>query len=220
MCPDAVTDMANEDGENERVPVSAREEVVRAVRTALAKHGYADLTTKTVAAESEKSEAFFFYHYDTKDDLVLAFVDWAAGRLTGRLDAFDDADPVTRLYAVVDCLLPAPGEAPDPGVNVAMMELLAHAPFNEAFHERLSAYERAVLDDVAGVLRDGVEKGVFRDVDPENTASFLLMTSDGTAGAVMALGMDDVGRATRERAFDYLDRVVLAEDVDPPAGYP
>jgi AcrR family transcriptional regulator len=203
------------------VPEAAREEVVDAVRRALAKHGYAGLTTRRVAAESEKSEAFFFYHYDTKDDLVLAFVDWAADRLASRLEDVDDTDPVTRLYAVVDCLLPHPDDdAVDPGVNVAMMELLSHAPFNDAFHERLSAYERAVLDDLAGVLREGVRQGLFRDVDPEATGAFLLMASDGTAGAVMALGMTDVGEATRERAFDYLDRVVLVEGVDPPTDVP
>ena len=201
------------------VPPAAREEAVRAVMRALAAHGYAGLTTKKVAAESEKSEAFFFYHYDTKEDLVLAFLDFATGRVASRLAELSEADPVTRLYAACDCLLGNPDDEVDTGIAVAMMELLAHARHNDRFHERLSAYERAVLDDLSGVLNEGIEAGVFRDVDPEATAAFLLTTADGTAGAEKALGMADVGAGVRERLFDYLDRVVLAEGVDPPADY-
>jgi AcrR family transcriptional regulator len=200
------------------VPEAAREEVARAVREALAKHGYAGLTTSKVAAESDKSEAFFFYHYDTKRDLVVAFLDWATGWAESRLaDAKSHPDPVYRLYAAVDCLLGDPADPHDRGVYVAVMELLSHAPHDEAFHERLSTYERGLIDDLAGVVRDGVEAGAFRPVDPEATAAYLVVTADGTAGAVMALGMADVGASVRDRTFDYIDRVVLADGVERPA---
>jgi AcrR family transcriptional regulator len=207
------------DADADAVSPAAREEVVNAVMRALSRHGYAGLTTKKVAAESAKSEAFFFYHYDTKEDLIVAFLDWATGRIAGRLEELSEADPVTRLYAACDRLLGDPDDEVDRGIGVAMMELLSHAPHNERFHERLSTYERAVLADLAGVIEEGTETGVFRRVDPEATAAFLLTTTDGTAGAVKALGMDDVGKGVRDRLFDYLDRVVLAEGVDPPGGY-
>jgi AcrR family transcriptional regulator len=199
------------------VPEAAREEIARAVRAALAAHGYADLTTRQVAAESEKSEAFFFYHCDSKADLILVFLDWAAEYSLGRLDAVaDDPDPVRRLYRACDVLLGDPADEFQRGINVAVMELLAHAAHDEAFRDRLTRYERRVLDDLAAVVASGVEAGVFRDVDPESTAAFLLTTADGTAGAVMALGMTDVGERVRERTFDYLDRAVLAPGVDRP----
>lgn len=202
------------------VPAAAREEIVGAVMRALAKHGYAGLTTKKVAAESAKSEAFLFYHYDTKEDLVLAFLEWAVDRLSARLAAAGAAaDPVARLYAACEVLLGDVDDDVDRGINVAMMELLSHAPHNEAFHDRLVVYERAVIGDVADIVRDGVEERVFRDVDPESVAAFLVVGTDGTAGAVMALGLRGVGEAVREQVFDYLEAVVLAEGVEPPPGY-
>jgi AcrR family transcriptional regulator len=202
------------------VPEAAREEIVGAVMRALARHGYAGLTTKKVAAESEKSEAFLFYHYDTKEDLVLAFLEWAVDRLSRRLEAADaEDDPVARLYAACEVLLGDPEDDLDRGINVAMMELLSHAPHNDAFHDRLVAYERAVLADLTTVLRDGVEAGVFRSIDPEAVAAFLVTATDGTAGAVMALGMADVGAAVREQLFAYLESAVLAEGVEPPPAY-
>ncbi|MFB6206268.1 MAG: TetR/AcrR family transcriptional regulator [Haloglomus sp.] len=201
------------------VPQGAREEAVQAVRRALAEHGYAGLTTKKIAAESDKSEAFLFYHYDSKEDLVLAFMDWATDRVTARLEDIE-GDPAQRLYGLCDALVGDPGDDVERGTNVAMMELLSHAPHNERFRERLVAYERAIVDDTAALIREGIETGQFREVDPESTAAFILTLADGTVGAVQALGMTDIGEGVRERLFDYLAREVLAEGVTPPETYP
>jgi len=201
---------------SDRPPSAARAEVVRAVERALSKHGYAGLTTKNVAAESDKSEAFFFYHYDTKDDLVVAFLDWAIERNRERLAALDD-DPVARLYDALDVLVGDPTDDVDRGINVAMMELLSHAPHNDRFRERLTAYEQSVIDLFVEIVREGVEEGVFRDVDPEDVAGYLLVTANGTAGAAMALRMDAVDAAVRRELDRYLRTTVLREGVSPPA---
>jgi AcrR family transcriptional regulator len=206
----------SDEREESVVPDAAREEVVQSVMRALAAHGYAGLTTKRVAAESEKSEAFFFYHYDTKEDLIVAFLEWAVDRLSNQVAGAEDADPVTRLYEACDVLLGDSSDDVDRGINVAMMELLSHAPHNERFHERLTEYERRVVDDLAAIIEDGIDAGVFRDVDPESTAAYLLMTADGTAGAVMALGMADVEVMVRDRLFDYVETTILTEGVEPP----
>lgn len=201
-------------------PSDARQEIAEAVRAALAKHGYAGLTTRKVAAESEKSEAFFFYHCDTKTDLILVFLEWAAEWSLDRFAAAAaEPDPVRKLYVACDRLLGDPDDEFERGMNVAMMELLSHAPHDPAFRDRLEAYERRVLSDLAEVIEEGIEAGVLREVDPEATAAFLLMTADGTAGAVHALGMRDVEAGVRDRLFDYLATAVLAEGVEPPPGY-
>lgn len=206
--------MSGDEGDS-RVPEAARAEAVESVRRALAEHGYAGLTTKRIAAESEKSEAFLFYHYDSKEDLVLAFMDWATGRVTDRLEGAEGT-PAQQLYGLCDALVGDPGDDIERGTNVAMMELLAHARHNAAFRERLVAYEQAIIDDTADLIREGIAAGQFRDVDPESTAAFILTLADGTVGAVQALGMTEVGEGVRERLFEYLAREVLAEGVEPP----
>lgn len=196
---------------------TARAEVVNAVKSALATHGYAGLTTKNVAAESEKSEAFFFYHYDTKDDLVVAFLDWAIERNRERLSTLDD-DPVTRLYDALDFLVGDPRDDVDRGINVAMMELLSHAPHNERFHERLTAYEQSVIDLFVDILEEGINRGQFESVDAHDVASYLLVTANGTAGAAMALGMHEVDAGVRRELDHYLRTTLLREGVTPPEG--
>ncbi|WP_435317745.1 TetR/AcrR family transcriptional regulator [Haloarchaeobius sp. TZWSO28] len=215
------------DSDDEQAAAGTEEElsetqvdIMEAVLRALAKHGYAGLTTKKVAAEASVSEAGLYYHYDSKDDLVVAFLEWSVRRDSKRLSAAADADPVTRLFALCDALLGDPTDEVDRGINVAVMELLAHAPFNDRFHDLLESYEERVHETLAGVIREGMDVGVFRaDLDPEATAAYLLVTTDGSAGAVMALGMADLGEQVRDRLFAYLRENVLAAGVSAPGEY-
>lgn len=192
---------------DDEVPPAARARVAAAVRTSLAKHGYARLTTAKVAAESDLSEAGLYYHYDTKDEMIAAFLTEARGSLDAELDALAEADPEARLRAVCNHLLVDPDETERSGVYVAVMELLAHAPHNETLHEHLAAMERHVLDVVAGVVADGVEQGVFREVDPEGTAALLVAATDGATGIDLALGLE-VHDELRASLQDYVDSLL------------
>ncbi|MFC7068577.1 TetR/AcrR family transcriptional regulator [Halobaculum lipolyticum] len=184
--------------------------IMDAVRVALAKHGYADLTTKKVAAEADVSEAGIFYHYDSKDELVAAFVEWCAEGTSTRFDDLPD-DPTDRLYAACDVLLVAEDDPQAAGVSVAFMELLSHAPYDETLQGPLRRYEEFVLGELADVVRAGVESGAFRDVDPEATAAFLLAACDGVTGFGLALDMTEANAHVRERLRAYLDTVVVAD---------
>jgi AcrR family transcriptional regulator len=171
------------------VPADAKAEVAQAVRAALAEHGYARLTTAKIAAEYPKSEAGLYYHFDSKDEMIAAFLEFAAGQLGEELAAIETTDPEARLRAACEYLFLSPGDE-GAGVHVAVMELLSHAPHNETLREPLLALESATLETLTGIVRDGVEQGVFRQVNPEATAAFLLAAADGSTGFHVALEMD------------------------------
>jgi AcrR family transcriptional regulator len=197
--------MSSSEGE---VPEEARKEVASAVRIALAKHGYADLTTSQIAKETEKSEAFLFYHYDTKDDLVTAFLEDSIGWLDMRLKLTADEleTPDDRLRALCDIMLALDSPRAMQGIHIAVMELLSHAPHNETLQEPLRVHQDYVRDRLAEEVRAGIEQGIYRDdVDPEAVASFLQMTLDGSTGSVLSLRMEDVGREIQEKVHSYID---------------
>jgi len=194
------------------VPEEARQEVAGAVRRALAKHGYANLTTSQIAEETEKSEAFLFYHYDTKDDLVSAFLEDSIGWLDTRLKLTTDEleTPDERLRALCDIMLAIDSPRAMQGINIAVMELLSHAPHKESLQEPLRVHQDYVRDRLAEEIRAGVEQGIYReDVDPESSASFLQMTLDGSTGSVLSLGMEDVGEDIREEIHAYIDGLMV-----------
>jgi AcrR family transcriptional regulator len=194
------------------VPEEARQEVARAVRRALAKHGYANLTTSQIAEETEKSEAFLFYHYDTKDDLVSAFLEDSIGWLDTRLKLTTDEleTPDDRLRALCDIMLAIDSPRAMQGINIAVMELLSHAPHKESLQEPLRVHQDYVRDRLAEEIRAGIKEGIYReDVDPESSASFLQMTLDGSTGSVLSLGMEDVGEDIREEIHAYIDGLMV-----------
>ncbi|MDS0279910.1 TetR/AcrR family transcriptional regulator [Halomicroarcula sp. S1AR25-4] len=188
----------------------ARAEVVRAVRRALAEHGYERLTTAKIAEEYENSEAGLYYYFDSKDEMIAAFLEDAAGQLGEELAARDAEGPAAELRAACASLFRSPGEE-GAGLHVAVMELLSHAPYNETLREPLLALESATLDELERIVTEGVEEGVFRDVDPRATAAFLLAAADGSTGFHVALEMD-VGEDLRRAWSAYIDSLLAETD--------
>jgi len=188
-----------------------RKDIARAVGTALAEHGYARLTTKQVAAESDLSEAGLYYHCDSKDEMIAVFLDAARRRTEAGFAGIDEADPEARLRAACDLLLVDADDERARGINVAVMELLAHAPHNENLEAPLVALERTTLDHLTAIVESGIESGTFRDVDPRGTAGFLKSAMDGWTGFSLALGIEGMDEPLRVQLEEYIDALLVEE---------
>lgn len=147
---------------------------------ALCKHGYANLTMQAIADEFEKTKAVLHYHYDTKDQLLAAFLEYILDRFMDRLDV-DDDDPDARLNALIDELLLGLGNESDESheFHTALLELRTQAPHNAAFREQLTANYDLLLDMLTAVIDDGIEQGVFHEVDAKRLATLILATMLG-----------------------------------------
>jgi AcrR family transcriptional regulator len=185
-------------------------EIAHAVRQALAKHGYERLTTAKIAAEYDKSEAGLYYYFDTKDEMIGAFLEHSTGQLSDALATLGTDDPETRLRAACEHMFLSPGDE-EAGVHVAIMELLSHAPYNETLREPLIALESAALEELTDIVSDGVKAGVFREVDPRATAAFLLAAGDGSTGFHVALELD-VGDDLDTAWSAYIDSLLAREE--------
>lgn len=190
------------------VPTETQTEIVDAVRAALAKHGYARLTTAKIAAESSKTEAGLYYHYDSKDAMVAAFLESATGFLKRQLEELEATDPEARLREACDRLFVDFDDEPRRRTNIAVMELLAHAPHNETLQAPLLELEASNLAVLEAIIADGIEQGVFREVDPRGTAAFLLAAANGSTGFYLALEMTDVGPPLHTQVVSYIDSLV------------
>ena len=215
------------DGDRAGRSDDTREAIMDATYRALCSHGYADLTMQAIADEFEKSKAAIHYHYDTKDDLLAAFLEYLLDRFLDRLrfDAADLEDPDARLEAIVDALLfgldeHTSGERgahghtdeSDRELHTALLEIRAQAPHRAVFREQLTANHTLIEDLLAETIADGIEQGVFRDRDPHRTARLVLATMLG--GRVYDLTLDDRDVAADVRAT--LDEVVLTPLRAPP----
>jgi AcrR family transcriptional regulator len=202
--------MAGAVGESE----DTREEIMVATYRALKTHGYANLTMQNIADEFGKSKSLLHYHYETKDDLMLAFLEYTIGWLGDRVEEETTDDPEERLERFVERLTL---DRDEEGAGcLTLLELRLQAAHNEAFRERLAANYQADRDALAAIVADGVEREVFRPVDPEETAELLLAALEGARMAHVTLGLEGVSERTaealRERVLACLKRPQSATD--------
>ncbi|WP_128903921.1 TetR/AcrR family transcriptional regulator [Halorubrum amylolyticum] len=188
----------------------ADEEIMRATYRALREYGYADLTVKRIAAEYGKSTAAVHYHYDTKEELLAAFLDYILNRFVAAIREVETTDPEQRLTHLLDRLLVAPQENPD--LSVALLEMRSQAPYNEAFAERFRQNDEYVRYLVKAVINHGIDEGAFADVDADRVTRSLMTIVDGAR--TRSVVFDDVGEYERARATaeEYVDATLRDTD--------
>jgi AcrR family transcriptional regulator len=169
-------------------------EIIEATGRALCEYGYADLTMQRIADESSVTSAAIHYHFDTKEELLNAFLDDLLDRFESRL-ACEARDPREQLTDFLDAVFEESSSDHD-DFPVALMELKAQAPYHDVFRDRFVELDNVVQDVVATAVRDGIEAGHFDDADPEEVARLVATMINGAHVRSVALG-EGIGR-TRE----------------------
>ncbi len=174
--------------------MTADDEILEATWRALCTHGYAELTMQDIADETTKSKAALHYHYDSKHDLLAAFLDHVATRFQARVTdgaAAADGDGADRLCAAIDAALSPPETGDIEDMQTALLELKAQAPHNSAFRERIREADEQFCDFLADIIAEGIDDGSIRpDVDPEETAHFIVTMFAGAQLRQVSVGED------------------------------
>jgi AcrR family transcriptional regulator len=181
-----------------------RESIMRATYCALCEHGYADLTMQDIAAEFEKSKSLIHYHYETKEDLFVAFLDYLLENLREHVETIENDDPAERLRKLFDLFLSGPSDDEKHDFHVALLELRAQAPYSDDHRKQLRRNDRYLHDLIADIVRDGVEASQFDSTDPDETATVLLATVDGVRIRRTTLGVNDADGAIDDLFARYL----------------
>jgi len=184
----------------------AEAEVMRATYRALREHGYAELTVKRIAEEYGKSTAAIHYHYDTKEDLLAAFLDFILDQFVETIRDVETTDPEERLTLLLDELLVKPQSNQD--LSIALMEMRSQAPYKEAFRERFRQNDEYVRFMLKAVVNHGIDEGVFRDVDADRVTRSLMTIVDGARTRSVVLGDPSALETARETASEYVDAVL------------
>ncbi|KAA9395940.1 TetR family transcriptional regulator [Haloarcula sp. CBA1130] len=193
-------------GPSDRSFSDQTEEIMQATYRALREHGYADLTIQRIADEYGKSTAAVHYYYDTKDDLLAAFLDYLLERFVDSIHDVETTDPEARLDLLLDELLVKPQENPD--LSVALLEMRSQAPYKEAFSDRFRQNDEYIRYMLKAVINHGIDEGVFNDVDAGHVTRSLLTIIDGAR--TRAVMLDDTGEleTARQTASEYADAML------------
>jgi len=183
-------------------PATTREAIMQATFRALREHGYAGLTIQRIGDHFEKSKSLLYHHYDSKDELLLDFLEYMLAEFE-RATPDDDLPPREHLDAVLDHVLAAKLPDDQRAFTRAMVELRAQAAHDERYRDHFTRSDETFREELAGIVRRGVEAGEFRDVDPEEIASFVLALLNGAMNQRVTAD-DPPTAAVREEIEAYL----------------
>lgn len=193
-----------------------RDTIMAATYEALCEVGYSDLTAQAIADRTDRSKSALFYHYDSREDLVAAFIEYLLDGFDRRLEQISDRSPVEQLAAFVDWFLSDPDDD-QVAFHTAFLELRAQAPYNDSYREKLRESDDRLREAIEDILRAGIESGDFQEHDPETVAALLLATFDGARIRQFTLGRDEYLETVREETAERILADVLAPGVELPA---
>jgi len=161
-------------GEARRRP--GRVSLMRTAVGLMGERGYDGTSTRDIASAAGVSVAALYYHFPSKLDLLREFLheahDVVLARLRKAIDTAPD-DPRARLDAAVQALVWSNihDAWAQSAATVAWRE---HGRLAPADQDAIAAKRVDMMDALAAVITDGLERGAFSTVDPKPVASAVL----------------------------------------------
>jgi len=164
-----------------RNPERTRRNLLEAAFEEIHKSGFRGTDLETILERAGVTKGALYHYFESKEDLGYAVVDEVIAEI-GRekwLRPLQKAEnPIDVLAGIFLGSSTKPehirGGCP---VNNLVLEM---SPLDEGFRKRLAKQFDDWRDAIAGALRSGQQRGLVRnDLDPEETARFLMATYEG-----------------------------------------
>jgi TetR/AcrR family fatty acid metabolism transcriptional regulator len=163
---------------------SKRQEILNVALRVFARNGIANTKMTDIAREAGIGKGTIYEYFESKEDLFLGTFTLFMFQFDQRIKEFleDESDPVKQLQGVFDlCYRIFALEAEEFGM--IMMEYWAEGVRRQD-EEVLGVLDLKVIYDkyrlfFIDIIRQGIQKDVFKPVDPELLASSLIALLDG-----------------------------------------
>lgn len=154
---------------------STEENIMQATFRVLVDVGYSDLSIRRIADEFDGSQSVIYYHYDDKEDLLAGFLAYLLDVFEGKLDAIEADDPIRRLYALVELVVPQQDNPEHLPFQQALEEIRTQTPYHERYYDLFTEIDATLRADLETTIRRGIEDGVFTDIDASTAADRLTL---------------------------------------------
>ena len=152
-------------------------EIMQATYNAIQQRGYAGLTIQSIADNFDKSKAVLHYHYDTKEDLLAAFLDYLLSEFGETIQIERLSSPEKQLLSLVDLLLYGPDDISSEELRqmqIALLEVQSQSPHRPLYCEQFTQLYHRLLDLFAEIIKRGMREDAFREVDADLTAQHIV----------------------------------------------
>lgn len=149
-------------------PAESRATILKAAVAEFSEHGIAGARTDAIARAAHVNKALLYYYFQDKDALYEAVLDYVFSGLRERVVPVLESDLPPRakmleyIGAYFDYIAMNPGFP-----RVVQAEWMRSGAKGSLHMQRIAKrYFRPIFGKLAGVLREGVEAGEFRPVNP------------------------------------------------------
>ncbi|MGC2636897.1 MAG: TetR/AcrR family transcriptional regulator [Acidobacteriaceae bacterium] len=182
-----------------RDPERTRKRLLQAAFREVHRSGFQSAGIDTILAAANVTKGALYHHFESKEALGYAIVEEIIAKLfqdRWLIPMLGDGQPIDILIGIVRSL---PGRPLDIRNSCPLLNLAQEmSPLDEPFRKRLEMLFLAWQKGVSALLRKGQSQGtVRRDLNPDDTASFLIAMVEGNA-SLAKVAQDakawDVGR--------------------------
>src|SRR5277367_2176935 len=174
---------AHESKRRVRDPERTRERLLQAAFREVHRSGFQSASIDAILAAANVTKGALYYHFDSKETLGYAVIEEKVAKLTHDRwlrPLLGSGQPIDILIGIVrrTSVRPEDIRTGCPLLNLAT----EMSPVDEQFRKRLEKLFLAWQEGVAAFLRRGQSEGtVRRDLNPEESASFLVAMVEGYA---------------------------------------
>lgn len=180
-------------------------EIMMATYRTMVEHGYSNLSISKIADELGKTKASLYYHYDSKEELLVSFLDFTVDRFKRDITVQRSDSPDTALDELIERLIPLELDGEEFYGQVVLLELRAQANRNEAFRKRFTEINELLVGTIRNIIERGIETGVFKDVEAARVAEHVVATANGARVDRVSTDRDEAPAAVRVALSSYVD---------------
>lgn len=178
-----------------------RQEVAEAAARIIAEHGMEALTTRRIAQKLGCSLGVLSHYFKTKDEIVLAALNWAEQRIEGRfVAAAQGAISLDKFKPMVTKVLPLDKQSEMEWrvrLNLSTYALTHPKILREQRAKLLAGY-RLTRELIVRLQREGQ---VSKDINADDVSKNIVDIAAGLANNLLLLPMKD-----RKKHIDFIDR--------------
>jgi TetR/AcrR family transcriptional repressor of nem operon len=166
-----------------RDPERTRQRLLQAAFREIHRSGFQSAGIDAILAATNVTKGALYYHFDSKETLGYAVIEEIIAKLTRDRwlrPMLSEGQPIDILIGVVRRI---PARPKDVRAGCPLLNLAQEmSPLDEQFRKRLESIFLDWQEGVATLLRKGQSQGtVRRDLNPDETASFLVAMIEGYA---------------------------------------
>ena len=156
-----------------------RAQLVQAAYEMISQKGYFNFTVRDIARAAGLSTGLVHYYFRNKEDLLLTlFKNMQANVQQYLREALDrSSDPVERLNIFLDQAFSLPEREGD--YIYLLFDFWSQIKHNEKVRKVNRRLMRSFRDELAGIIRAGVEQGAFAAGDVDRTAAAVIALVQG-----------------------------------------